>query len=58
MCYRIYVIITDAKRKMLKLDLETPPRYRYCGERQFFKNEKHVSRFCPESVLILMERAY
>lgn len=41
---------------MLKLDLETPPRYRYCGERQFFKNEKHVSRFCPESVLILMRK--
>ena len=41
---------------MLKLDLDKLPVYHHCGERQFFENEKHVNRYCAESVLILMRK--
>ena len=41
---------------MLKLDFNKLPVYHHCGERQFFENEKHVNRYCEESVLILMRK--
>lgn len=41
---------------MLKLDFDSLPKYCFCGERQFLKNEKHVTRYSKESVLILMRK--
>ena len=38
----------------MKLDMNILPNYIFSGVRQFFPNEKHISRTFSESVLILM----
>lgn len=47
----------DKKRgddMMYGLDMNQLPTYCYSDFKQFVKNEKHVTRICPEDVLIIM----
>lgn len=38
----------------ISLDMSTVPKYEYGSFRNFFKDEHHVSRICPESVLLIV----
>lgn len=36
------------------LDMSAVPKYEYSSFRSFFKDEHHISRICPESVLLIV----